>query len=105
MEGRTRDGAESRQTDGGGDLRRGAIIERSAELSLPLLHALQIAVAKPIQDRLRANSKVVDGDGGGHGNGGDYDAVGRRGKSGRRMWVTLSDPFSLSVAPFSIMCA
>ena len=75
MEGRTRDGADSRQTDGGGsggDLRRGAIIERSS-LPLPLLHALQIAVAKPIQDRLRANSKVV-GDGGGHG-GGDYDAV------------------------------
>ena len=34
-----------------------------------LLHALQIAVAKPIQDRLRANSKVVDG------GSGDYDAV------------------------------
>ena len=44
-----------------------------------LLHALQIAVAKPIQDRLRANSKVVDSDGGGGGHGGDYDAV-RRGE-------------------------
>ena len=72
MDGRRDEGRRSRQSTDGGDLRRGAIIERSARLSLPLLHALQIAVAKPIQDRLRANSKVVGG--GGHG-GGDYDAV------------------------------
>ena len=80
------DGADSRQTDDGGDgdLRRGAIIELSVEQT-PLSFSLAFTRYRLRSPNLfktadyGANSKVVggsggDGDGGG-GDGGDYDAV------------------------------